>query len=404
VRWHARWRFPGRTPLPPLGPLIGDSPVTLRLSGRTARELTRLRHDWPGVLEALTVWPDADPGLLVPLLAISADVRAAEIRAPGFALVRWRGDTVFVRAPEASPVWDRWRRLVCDPASAPVQLRWQAHGRPRRAWRQDGVMGLEDLAADHYREWTVRWDPASGFEWTQFLEAWHQATVRALIPLGTSEGVPGPMPYYVERWRLAWQGQTLNPHTVFLPRTWRGEARWEVGGGQGEVAIGFARDQELAVHRFQWDPRGLDTGIIRRWRQALPVEDAWWEPPRRLGGRETWWQDLGQAHRVWHATQRPLPALVESTKSPWWHRWPAAGANTWMACHPWWPEQALVVFHSAQGPYGPHLSARWTLTGPRWDLPAPATSFREVLRWLAGMRAPLTEWWARLAVAQERFW
>jgi hypothetical protein len=399
VWWLARWDDSAMRPPWVLEPWVAGPPEVV-LTGQGLDVLPRDVRGQAVNMEATVQWRRATPGLLLRLLAMEGRLAAVEVHGPGAARVRWRGDTVTIRAPRESPVWFRWRAVEGSPDSALEQTRWRQAGRARRAWWTGRVAGVEEFTADGYREWTLK-----GFadirRWLPILAVIPEGRVLAGLRVADpTTATFGPEPYWVERWRLGWSGAPWN--TPSLPRTWHQTVRWPLEGPDGHGRVTLDQRAGTRRHRWhiQWRPDVFRIATVRAWARSLPLSDAAWVPDHASKTPEAWYREWVETATAWIRDETtPRPPLHGGARRRWWRRWPAAGPGTAMLYHPRYPDSALVVFHAATGPYRAHLQARWTLHGPRWDLP-PGADSRDTLERLAAWETPLVQWWTGLQPAQ----
>lgn len=412
--WVGRW-FHESPKVPPelvacLPPWEG---ADITLVGRTAKPLANLLQKVPGTVWMDVTWPDTDPESLWRLLTMAETVDEFDVRGAGATLLRRRRDGLLqFRAPAQLPQWHTWRAIWHHRPELREEIAWRVGARLYRAWRGSAGAGLEVVQGDGYREWTLRADQDLEDRWISTLKALPARKVHVRLAQSAHRpGLPGLEPYLVQRWTVHWhalpgtdEGHRIMP-PILLPPTWR--ASWRRQGQAGAafrlawwMTYGRVKPVEhrLIVKPERMDARSLQ--VVRQWARAIPLEDAWWAPDPRPTAVDAWFSDLLQRGAVWRqAAAIPITANGEDgdDRGPLTvTRWPQAGFSTWIAAWEQWPDAALLVYQPARGPYGSHLTARWTLTGPRLDLPLREPGFREALREVRRHRAHLIDWWSAL--------
>lgn len=375
---------------------------SVRLVGRSGRPVAELLSAVPGVLELEAIWPEVRLDVWWRYVALVADIRELEVRTQGVLIRRTREGSLVLRALQEATVWFALTQMWRPREAVQDEQIWRAAGRHHRAFLTERVAGLEVLAADGYREWTIR--PRGDVEdlWLATLALLGRGRTRARVERPRGDlGLPGPDPYYVERFRISWEGSTVMVPPWPLPRSWHGyrEQRLEVGDGATARWRTRYHRQEPPLHHVHIASHvGTQVrGLVRDVGSSLPLRDAWWTFGRAVSTPEAWYDEQVARGRAWLAAQ-PLSLSGEATSPEriWWRRWPLAGTNTWLASHPRWPEQALVLYRRGRGPYDDSITARWGLTGPSVTLPFCGGA-SAVLRSLAAAEPSLIPWWSQVS-------
>lgn len=409
MEWTGRFLHASHERVPQLRAIaLPNAGSSVKLVGRSGRPVAELLRAVPGVLEVEAIWPEVRLDLWWRYFVLMADIRELEVRAQGVLIRRTREGNLVVRALQEAAVWFALTQIWRPRDAVQDEQLWRAAGRLHRAFLTAQVAGLEVLCADGCREWTLRPRGDVSELWLATLTLLRQGRARARVERPRGElGLPGPDSYYVDRFRISWEGPLVLTPPWPLPPSWHGyrEMLLDVGEAVATWRTRYHRQEPPLhlVHITASGGAGLSiAGMVRRVGSALPLRDAWWTFQRAGGSPEGWYDEQVARGRAWLLAQAAGVGWENLSDAPrlWWQRWPLAGTNTWLAAHPRWPERALILYHPEHGPYAESITARWGLTGPSVVLPfrggPPA-----VLRALASSENALIEWWKRLAHAED---